>query len=429
MAELGGPVPASSAPALDSTAARAVGRSGLALGRTSNIWFLPRGGRSYGAGVLPIIWLLGTSGVGKSTVGYRVLSHLAAAGVTAAFVDADQVRLVSTIRVTETDLIAAALPALIRNYRAHGAQALIVAGVVDDTDHLARLLPEVPRLLIHTVQLDADDDTIRDRVHRRGWLTELADAAVDYAARIDPDLADLRLDTNGRSPSELANQVTDASLVHIQQNVSGSIDESARQRPITATAPRMVAITGPGGVGVSTTGFQTFSLLARAGEAVGYIDAHQLGFLGTQVRGDHLGPLRGANSRAVAGCLARGGAETVVVSGDPRTIRLLIGAQHEESREIGSPALFWLDASSAALAERLTLRAQGGGPVIQGDHRVGLAGDALADAIAAAVYESEHDPRPSGARTIETSDLDPRQVAEAVLASLASEDRSSAPDG
>ncbi|GAA4970068.1 hypothetical protein GCM10025792_11490 [Pseudonocardia tropica] len=384
------------------------------------IRFLPAVGRSYGANVLPIIWLLGTSGVGKSTVGYRTLTHLATAGVTAAFVDADQLRLASGTRATEADLIAAALPSLIHNYQAHGAHALIVAGLLDDTDHLTRLLPDVERSRVLAIHLEADSDTIRERVDRRGWLTELADDAVDYAHRIAPELADLRLNTTGRTPTELADHVTDAALTHIQQTSSGHLATPARRPPTTATPPRrLVVITGPGGVGVSTAGFQTFSLLARAGEPVGYLDAHQLGFLGRHVRGDHLGPLRAANARAVAGCLAHGGAATVVITGDPRTIALLLDAQHEDPDSGDSPALFWLDASAAALAERITARAQGGGPVIQGDHRLGLTNDALADAIAAAVHESRHDPRPRGARTIDTSDLDQRQIAEKMISSLA----------
>ncbi|ALL85963.1 hypothetical protein AD017_33115 (plasmid) [Pseudonocardia sp. EC080619-01] len=377
---------------------------------------------------MPIIWLFGTSGVGKSTVGYRMLTHLAAAGVTAAFVDADQLRLASGTRATEADLIAAALPPLIRNYQAHEAQVLIVAGLLDDIGHLTRLLPDVERPRVLAVQLEADSDTIRERVHRRGWLTELADDAVDYAHRIAPDLADLCLDTTGQTPTELAEQVTDAALTHIRQN-SPNLATPARRPPTAATPPRrLVVITGPEGVGVSTAGFQTFSQLARAGEPVGYLDAHQLGFLGTDVRGDHLGPLRAANTRAVAGCLAHGGAQTVVISGDPRTIGLLIDAQHDELDNSDSPALFWLDASAAALAERISTRAQGDGPVIQGDHRIGLTDDALADAIAMAVRESHHGPRPRGARTIDTSDLDPRQVAEAMIASFFRDNRCPAPD-
>ncbi|WP_156819930.1 AAA family ATPase [Pseudonocardia sp. HH130630-07] len=379
--------------------------------------------------MLPIIWLFGTSGVGKSTVGYRMLTHLAAAGVTAAFVDADQLRLASGTRATEADLIAAALPSLIHNYQAHDAQALIVAGLLDDTGHLTRLLPDVERQHVLTVHLEADSDTIRDRVHRRGWLTELADDAVDYAHRIAPDLADLRLNTTAQTSTELAEQVTDAALTHIRQNSPGHLATPARPPSTTATPPRrLMVITGPGGVGVSTAGFQTFSLLARAGEPVGYLDAHQLGFLGTDVRGDHLGPLRAANARAVTECLAHAGAQTVVISGDPRTIGLLIDTQHDELDSSDSPALFWLDASAAALAERLTARAQGEGPVIQGNHRIGLTGDALADAIARAVHASHHDPRPRGTRTIDTSDLDPRQVAEAMIASLPRDNRCLPPD-
>lgn len=60
----------------------------------------------------------------------------------------------------------------------------------DVLDRLTRLLPSIPRDRVLTVHLDAGGDTICERVHRRGWLGELADDAVEYVAQIDPDLAD-----------------------------------------------------------------------------------------------------------------------------------------------------------------------------------------------------------------------------------------------
>ena len=174
--------------------------------------------------MLPVVWLLGTSGVGKSTTGYRMLSELHTAGVKAAFVDADQLRLASGIAAVETELIASALPALSRGYQTHGAQVLIVAGLAADLDHLSRLLPGVPSDRLLTVHLDADGDTIRERVHRRGWLVDLADDAVVYATQIDSDLADLHVDTTGRTPSDLAAQVAEAALAHVERTVSEGSD-------------------------------------------------------------------------------------------------------------------------------------------------------------------------------------------------------------
>ncbi|MFE6304582.1 hypothetical protein [Nocardiopsis sp. NPDC057823] len=357
--------------------------------------------------MLPVVWLLGASGVGKSTVGYRMLSAAADAGVTAAFVDADQLRLAAGVTATETGLIASALPALSRGYRAHGAEVLVVAGQADGPGHLARLLPGVPRDRVLAVHLDADADTIRERVRRRGWLVGLADEAAEHAARLDPGAADVHVDTVGRSPADIAAQVAAAALGGPLRTTA---DDDA---PAPGAAPRRTAVvTGPGGAGLSTAGFGAFSRIARAGEAVGYLDAHQLGFLGTRTRADRLAPLRAANTRVAAANLARGGAGTVLVSGDPRTARLL-----RRLWDPGDVAVFWLHASPAVLAERITRRARGDGPAIPGDHRAGLSGPALSAAVDAAVRESRL-PRPSGARVIDTDGLDAAQVAAAIAAAL-----------
>lgn len=362
--------------------------------------------------MLPIVWLLGTSGVGKSTTGYRLLSELDASRVRAGFVDADQLRLASRVWASETELIASALPALSRVYREHGAQVLIVAGLADDHDHMARLLPGVPRDRVFAVHLYADGDTIRERVRRRGWLVDLADDAVDYAARIDHCLADLRLDTTAKSPAQLAAQVGEATRAHIGRVAPERFDIQAANDK--TTVPRsVVAITGPGGVGVSTAGFQTFSQLAHSGEPVGYIDAHQLGFDGT--RGEHLASLRADNSRAVADNLASGGAETVVVSADAHTMGILANVWDETTVTRG----FWLHANANSLAERITARSRGGGPPIQGNRRLGSTGPELSAAITTAVSESEQDDlQPAQTQIIDTTDLDPAQVAETIIASL-----------
>ncbi|MGW9349472.1 hypothetical protein [Nocardiopsis flavescens] len=362
--------------------------------------------------MLPVVWLLGASGVGKSTVGRQVLSAAAGAGVGAAFADADQLRLASGVAASETELIAAALPALSRGYRAHGARVLVVAGQADDPGHLERLLPGVPRERVLAVHLHADPDTVRTRVRRRGWRVDLADAAADHAARLDAGFADLRLDTAGRSPADLAARVAAALPAHLERTAAGPGDDGP---PAPTRAPRRaVVLTGPGGVGLSTAGFGAFSRIARTGEPVGYLDAHQLGFLGTRSREDRLAPMRAAHTRAVAAVLARGGARTVVAGGDPLTVRSLLDAWRP-----GAVTVFWLHAPPADLAGRITRRARGEGPAIPGDHRAGLAGGALAAAVEAAVLESGRAGlRPRNAQVLDTGGMDAEQVADALAAAL-----------
>ncbi|WP_300344331.1 hypothetical protein [Nesterenkonia sp.] len=271
----------------------------------------------------------------------------------------------------------------------------------------------MPRDRMLAVHLDATPETLRKRIHRRGWLIELADDAVKYAAELDPSAADLYLDTTHQAPSQLSDQITNAVLAHA---AAGSADpeDTLRAGPESSGSAEVVVLTGPGGVGVSTSGFQTFMHLAHAGRGVGYLDAHQLGFLGPSAGSPELAPLRAQNARTVVGTLAAGGAETVVVSGDPHTVRAM-----EETWHGGPVTTFWLDASADALAERITARAQGGGPPLQGDHRPGLAGEALNAAIAAAVEESrQHHLRPPNAHVVSTTGRETSETAAVIAAAL-----------
>lgn len=360
---------------------------------------------------LPVVWLLGASGVGKSTSGYRLLSALADAGVTAAFVDADQLRLASGIGASETGLIASSLPALDRGFRDNGAELLVVGGLADDAEHLSALLPGVPRDRVLAVCLEADADSIRERVRQRGWLLELTEDAVAYAHAMRPDFADVRIDTTCRPPKDVVASIAGAALAHLTRLEPATVPLGAEPSP---TAPNtVITIAGPGGAGISTVGYQTFSRLAGRGAAVAYLDIHQLGFLGRDGGSRGHVSMSARNAVAVTSCLAGAGAQTVVLSGDPASIRLL---ERSWGRDVVAKT-FWLHASPAALAERIGMRARGEGPPLQGIHRRGLSGPALDDSIAAAIAESESiDLRPERAHVIDTSRLTAGEVADAMLA-------------
>lgn len=370
-------------------------------------------GWSQAASMLPVVWILGTSGVGKSTVGYRLMTDLGLAGGEAAFVDADQLRLAHGVRATETELVASALPGLDRGFRAAGARVLVVAGLADSREHLEALLPGVPRAEILAVHLVASPETIRERVRQRGWRVDLADEAVRYADRIDPGLADLRLETGQQSPSDLSAAIRDKILARLG-NTPGGAQSLAEYSP--AAPGRIIMLTGPGGAGLSTVGFQLFSTLARGGEPVGYLDTKQVGFLAIERDKAALASLRAANAYALASSLAEGGARTVVISGEPGVIACLHGLYGADAAVI-----FWLHASPAALADRITRRSRGDGPKIQGDDRIGLTGQALDQSIAAAIGESRNvSLRPQAAKVIDTTAMNAAEVADAVRDALSS---------
>src|SRR5215470_12511852 len=83
---------------------------------------------------LPVLWLCGPAGVGKSTVSWQLFTELTDAGVHAAFTDTDQLGMCYAAMPGDHEgagIKALNLGAMIPNYWAAGAQCLIANGVID----------------------------------------------------------------------------------------------------------------------------------------------------------------------------------------------------------------------------------------------------------------------------------------------------------
>ncbi|WP_073903108.1 adenylyl-sulfate kinase [Mycolicibacterium sp.] len=367
--------------------------------------------------MLPVVWLVGTSGVGKSTVGWQVRADLAAAGVAAAFVDSDQLRLaVGLGGAFETELIARSLRALEPGYRDAGAALLVVAGLADDPAHLSELLPGVRRADILVCHLHADDAAIRDRILRRGWQVHLAGSAVEYATRIDRGWADLRIDTSTLSPGDVAATVSRAALAHLRRvprDASRDAAEGTDGRCADGVSARVLLLAGPGGVGTSTIGFEVYRQLAKSGRRVGYLDLHQLGFVGADPRGDQLALLRSRNARAAAATLAGTGIDTIVITADLVTAKVVLDTPQWRDTDVMA---FELHADPSTIAERIRLRAQGHAPPIAGDHRRGLSGSALDESINTSLTEaSQRRFRIAGANRVSADAAEPATTATSII--------------
>lgn len=355
--------------------------------------------------MMPVVWLSGTSGVGKSTAGHGMLRAMAERGVTAAFVDADQVRLAAGAPAEETELVASGLAALAPRYQEAGARLLLVAGLVDGPGHLARLLPGADRERILLWHLSADATTLRERIHRRGWAVERADEAVAYAERVDTGSVDLHLDTGGMTRERVVDHLAAVTLERLGP-VLAEAAPSEREADTARSDGRVLLVTGPGGVGTSTIGFGVFSRMAREGNAVAYVDTRQLGLVGADPHGRHLSGLRADNARALIGTLTAGGARTIVVGADPDTA-LTLGDEAES---------VVLRARPETLEERLRLRSEGVGPPLSGDPRKGIDEEALRRAITESVEEGVSiEARLPKARTLSTDGVEPSALVETVL--------------
>jgi predicted kinase len=115
------------------------------------------------------VWLNGTVGVGKTTVGEVLAQHLADAGDTVAFINTDD--LGRCWPRPDQDRFNAALvqrnlASLASNYVDAGARTIVIAGVIQTNDQLDRYsaaLGTTP----HLVRIVAPVDVIEQRLHTR----------------------------------------------------------------------------------------------------------------------------------------------------------------------------------------------------------------------------------------------------------------------
>jgi ribose 1,5-bisphosphokinase PhnN len=176
-----------------------------------------------------ILWLCGPAAVGKSAVGWQVYQQVRRSGITAAFVDLDQIgfrRPVPACDPGNHRLKAANLGAVWHAFRAAGAQCLIAVGPLDRPSDLPAYNAALPAATITLCQLSAGRETLASRIELRGrglgptWglagdeligqpparLQEIADHAADVSDALE-DVGDLRVDTDDHSPAQIAAEI------------------------------------------------------------------------------------------------------------------------------------------------------------------------------------------------------------------------------
>ncbi len=176
-----------------------------------------------------VLWLCGATAVGKSTVGFEVACTQWRAGHTTGFVDLQQIcfyRPLPGREINHHRLRAANLAAVWRHFHAYGAQRLIVVGAVERPADVRLYADALPAATMTLCRLHAGPDQLRERIRQRGLgagpdiagdtlrgqpaavLDQVHQAAVAEAAVLECDgVRDVRVDTNGRTISELAQEV------------------------------------------------------------------------------------------------------------------------------------------------------------------------------------------------------------------------------
>ena len=163
---------------------------------------------------IPVMVVTGPVGVGKTTIATEISALLADVGILHACVDMDGLR--DAWPAPPDDRFNSALglrnlAAIWRNFHEAGAERLILADVVEQRSDLDSYREAVPGADVLLVRLRASVATLQGRIERReagvgrDWHLH---RAAELEAQMDRDaLEDLLVETDGRSPDDIAREI------------------------------------------------------------------------------------------------------------------------------------------------------------------------------------------------------------------------------
>ncbi|MGW1029583.1 AAA family ATPase [Streptomyces sp. NPDC002577] len=356
--------------------------------------------------VLPVLWLCGPPGVGKTTVAWEMYSHLTRAGIETGFVDIDQLGICYPEPAADPGrhrMQARNLDAVAAGFLAAGARCLIVSGVVDAARGVH--VDQIPQAVVTVCRLRADRDELRQRFTGRGQPAELVDRVLREADALDAStFADACVDTSGLLVNEVARLVRERtagwhtrtpgrSACAVEPTVVAAVTEADRSPASAHAAPfvdcPVLWLCGATGVGKSTVGFEVYQRVLRAGVTAAYIDLDQLGFCHPAPDGDpgnHR--VKARNLAAVWGTYRAAGAQCLIMTG-PVESEAAVEA-YADALPAAELTLCRLHAGREQLTERIMLRRDGGSWVQPGDplrgqpvaHLLKIADQAVASAAA-----------------------------------------------
>jgi len=309
---------------------------------------------------IPVLWVSGPPGVGKTAVAWEVYGRLTRAGAAPAYVDVDQLGMCYPAPSRDPErhrLKARNVASLGPNFAAAGARCLIVSGVVDSERG-----PELDQLGVSQVivgRLRVDPGALRARLGRRTGSTVQPDAAVDEAARQDRSTyADWCVDTTGLSIAEAVGRV----MAEVGDWPPAGLDRRGSPPRDSAADGELLWVSGTTGVGKSSVGFGVYRRLVRSGATAAYVDVDQVGFCSTAPR-DHV--LRARNLAALWHNFHAAGARLAVAVGPVAT---RVEARRYE-QALPRTTFTWcrLHVGDDELTRRILSRQDGGGWAQPGD--------------------------------------------------------------
>jgi shikimate kinase len=276
---------------------------------------------------IPVLWITGPAGVGKSTVSWRLFTELTGSGTRAAFADADQLCMCYPAQPDDPGrdrLRTRNAGAVIRNSQAAGARCVIVNGVVEPARGVMRDLLGPAAVMV--CRLRADPDVVVRRLAGRQPRSSSGEADAMRLVREECDLmdasgfADVCVDTTGVPAAQVPRLVRDGCRGWPGfGEAAGGPPDAARAGlagPAVGAGGQVLLLCGPAGVGKSTIGFQLYLQCLQAGRTAGYIDLDQIGFLTPPASGDPLNHrLKAANLAAIWRAYHAAGASHLVLTG------------------------------------------------------------------------------------------------------------------
>jgi predicted ABC-type ATPase len=383
---------------------------------------------------IPVLWLCGPPGVGKSTVSWQLYAELADVGAHVAFAESDQLGMCYPAPPGDPgrdQLKALNTGCVLANFRAAGARCAVVNGVLGPAGLPPAWLPDAD---VSICRLRAGaDDVARRFTAREGPRDDMGETLRQIrkeSQRLDrSSLAGACVDTTGVPAGAVAALVRAACADW--PGFTGDLPDTAgpfpaRRHPMAGG--QVALITGPAGVGKSTIGFRVYLSCLRAGLTAGYVDLRQIGFLSPASESDpghHR--LRVANLAVIWRNYQAAGATHLIATG-PAGGRDGF-ARYAEALSGADLTLARLRAGPQELTRRIMSRGAGGswpepGDPLRGRPAVFLAGVARRAAQdQAAQDQAEQDAAPggrlaAGGFTIDTTGRTPDESAGLIAEAL-----------
>ena len=366
---------------------------------------------------IPVLWICGPAGVGKSTASWQLYTELADSGVPVAFADTDQLRMCYPAPAGDPGrqhVMALNAAATIRNFRSAGARCVIANGALGPAGLATGLLPDARVTLC---RLRADPGEVERRFtarqgHGDGTDKLLREIRDDIRLMDESSFADACVDTTGVPAVDVPRLVRAACASW--PGFTGPLEAAGGQVPVQpgpAAGGRVALITGPPGVGKSTTGFCFYLKCLSAGLTAGYVDLAQVGFLRPAAAADPGGHQMKARTLAAIWRNYRvAGATHLVATGiiaSRADLRLYTGQLQGTG-----VAHVRLRADSAELSRRIMTRGAGGSWPEPGDRLSGQPAEFLARVARQAEAAAEAlDQSDVGGVAVDTTGFSPDEAA------------------